>query len=215
MGGCRVPGPQCKVAHPTSDDNDAGTVARTTMPVSAPTGTASTNAATPPTAVPAVQGWPSALEWSQFRVVSAAPDGGKEYAQTATTQAAVPEITVERHGRQFRLGPFTLPVSLNQDDCWVVKDKATAQLLRHEQVHWDIAGLVAHETSRALKSVSAARTQDLGRAVQATMKRMEVKAQGLDATGQKQWEDRVAASIKNQNSSLPNPPAKYNGAPND
>ncbi|HET6175398.1 MAG TPA: hypothetical protein VFE61_00600 [Candidatus Sulfotelmatobacter sp.] len=108
-----------------------------------------------------------------------APDGGTEQAQTATNQPAITEISVLKPGKNFLLGPFTLTVELDSDNCWVVKGQTSAALLRHEQVHWDIAGLTAYEISRTLKALRVLHVPGLKAEVDATMKRLATKAQAL------------------------------------
>ncbi len=171
--------------------------------------------------VPAVSGWPSSLHWSQFRAVSAAPDGSKEDAQTATTQPNIPKVKVRQEGEAFHLGEFTLHLALDQNETWVVKGKTSDRLLKHEQRHWDIAGLIAYEMSRRLKSVSAADQSSLTKAVDSVQQELQIKAQalqdwyddeskhGLDPAGQQTWDDRIAGCIKRDYASLPAPADKY------
>jgi hypothetical protein len=219
MGGFRPEGPLCQVAQWFSDSIDPGTLALTATPRP---GTVAPAISSVPKPIPeAVQGWPSTLDWSHFKEVSSAPDGSHEDAQTATNQLSIDSIAVERDAKGFRLGPFTLPIALNEDDCWVVQGKTAPPLLRHEQVHWDIAGLVAYECSREFKALRVAHRQALGPMANVVLNRLAIKGQalqdwyddeskhGLNATGQKAWEDRVADCIKNHYSALPAPPKKY------
>jgi hypothetical protein len=219
MGGFRPEGPLCQVAQWFSDPIDPGTLALTAIPRP---GTVAPATSPVQKSIPeAVQGWPSILDWSHFKQVSSAPDGSHEDAQTATNQLSIDSIEVERDAKGFRLGPFTLPIALNEDDCWVVQGKAAPPLLRHEQVHWDIAGLIAYECSRAFKALRVGRRQALGPMANAVLNRVAIKGQalqdwyddeskhGLNASGQKAWEDRVAECIRNHYSALPTPPKKY------
>jgi hypothetical protein len=103
----------------------------------------------------------------------------------------------------------------------VLSGKGDAALLRHEQVHWDIAGLNAHELARALKAIRVPSKGALRNAIDSTMSRLGLKAQaqqlwydeeskhGLDPAGQKKWQALVAKAIDDGNSALPDPPKKY------
>jgi len=119
---------------------------------------------------PSVDGWPTTLSWSQFPEIPNRPTDTKEDAQIATDLPPIAEITVEHDKKGFHLGKFTLTLSLNTDQCWLVKGRASDALLTHEQVHWDIAGLNAHEISRELKSLRTAKPAGLRQAVDSTMR---------------------------------------------
>jgi hypothetical protein len=170
---------------------------------------------------PPVNGWPSDLSWSQFDKIDRRPPGVKEDAQTATNATGGEGISVEHDSKGFRLGQFTVTLSFDSSQSWLLTGKASADLLRHEQVHWDIAGLNAHELARALKAIRVPKRGGLRLAIDSTMARLKLKAQaqqlwyddeskhGLDPAGQKKWQDQVATAIANDNAPLPDPPKKY------
>jgi Bacterial protein of unknown function (DUF922) len=170
---------------------------------------------------PTVEGWPSDLSWSQFDEIPRRPPGVKEDAQTATNATAGDEIHVEHDRKGFHLGDFTVKLALDSGKSWLLKGKASAELIRHEQVHWDIAGLNAHELARALKAIRTSKRGGLRLAIDSAMSRLGLKAQaqqlwyddeskhGLDPAGQKKWQDLVAQAIADGNVPLPDPPRKY------
>src|ERR1700746_334658 len=80
-------------------------------------------------AKPPVEGWPSNLDWSQFPVIPSPPRGVNEDAQTATDVPPIDDITVEHDRRGFHLGSFAVTIRLDTNNCWLVKDKASAPLL--------------------------------------------------------------------------------------
>jgi len=112
-------------------------------------------------------------------------------------------------------------LTFDSEHAWVLTGKADAPLLRHEQVHWDIAGLNAHEVARALKAIRVPTKGALRNAIDSTMGQLNLKAQGqqlwyddeskhgLDPAGQKKWQERVQKAIDDGNSPLPDPPKKY------
>jgi hypothetical protein len=168
-----------------------------------------------------VDGWPSDLKWSQFDEEPRRPKGVNEDAQTATNATAGDDITIEHDRRGLKLGQFKVQLTFDSEHSWVLTGKADAALLRHEQVHWDIAGLNAHETARALRAIRASSKGGLGNAIHSTMSRLGLKAQaqqlwyddeskhGLNPAGQKKWQDLVQKAIDGGNSPLPDPPQKY------
>jgi hypothetical protein len=168
-----------------------------------------------------VDGWPSDLKWSQFDEIPRRPRGVNEDAQTGTSATAGDDITVEHDRRGFKLGQFKVQLSFDSGKSWLLTGKADADLLRHEQVHWDIAGLNAHELARALKAIRVPSRGALRNAIDSAVSRLGLKAQaqqlwyddeskhGLNPTGQKKWQALVQKAIDDGNSSLPDPPTKY------
>ena len=168
-----------------------------------------------------VDGWPSDLKWSQFDVIPRRPPKVKEDAQTATSATAGDDISIEHDRKGLKLGQFKVQLTFDSEHSWVLTGKADAALLRHEQVHWNIAGLNAHEIARALKTIHVPTKGALRNAIDSTMGRLNLKAQGqqlwyddeskhgLDPAGQKKWQDLVAKAIADDNSALPDPPKKY------
>jgi uncharacterized protein DUF922 len=170
---------------------------------------------------PSVAGWPSDLMWSQFDEIPRRPPGVKEDAQTATNATAGDSITIEHDRKGFRLGQFTVTLTFDSGHSWLLTGKNSVDLLRHEQVHWDIAGLNAHELARALKAIRVPKRGGLRLAIDSTMARLGLRAEaqqlwyddeskhGLDPGGQKKWQELVAKSIADGNAPLPDPPQKY------
>jgi hypothetical protein len=168
-----------------------------------------------------VEGWPSDLKWSQFDPLPRRPDKVKEDAKTATSVTAGEDVNIEHDRKGFKLGAFKVPLTFDSSKSWVVNGKTDAPLLRHEQVHWDIAGLNAHELARALKAIRTAKPGGLRGAIDSNFSRLEIKGQaqqlwydgeskhGLDAAGQKKWQDLVQNAIDGGNLPLPDPPQKY------
>jgi Bacterial protein of unknown function (DUF922) len=168
-----------------------------------------------------VEGWPSTLDWSQFPVIPRHPTGVTEDAQTGSDVPAMEGITIKHDKKGFYLGEFTVKIRLDPDKTWLVKGKESPPLLKHEQVHWDIAGLNAVELSRTLKALRTTGRAALSQAAQAVQERLAIKGQalqlwyddesshGLKPAGQKAWEERVAKAIRDDNAALPSPPQKY------
>lgn len=98
-----------------------------------------------------------------------------------------------------------------------MRGKATSSLLVHEQGHWDIAGLTAHEHYRALEALRRAGQPELARLAQETLGRIKTKADGLqakydretnhsrDAAAQTRWDTLIRNSILNGNTPFPDP----------
>lgn len=165
----------------------------------------------------AVRGWPRGLLWQNFRVVASAPQGVAEDAQTEASVEPPEQIQVVSRDGSLRLSSFNVNVRIVPHGTWVVRGKATTPLLAHEQLHWDIAGLTAHEYHRALESLRAATQDELGQLAADTLQRIQTKVDALqekydretnhsrNATGQAQWAALIRTCITNGNRALPDP----------
>jgi hypothetical protein len=126
-------------------------------------------------------------------------------------------VQVQRDGGQLRLAAFDVKVRIVPIGTWVVRGKLTAALLAHEQGHWDIAGLTAHEYYRALAGLRATKQSELARLAQEALQRIKTKVDRLqvkydretnhsrDAAKQAQWDTLIRGCITNSNRALPDP----------
>lgn len=166
----------------------------------------------------AVTGWPRALHWSDFRTLGERPPGERENAQIQAEIQNPTEVQVatESDGTK-RLSRFTVNVGIVRSGTWVVASEQSPALLRHEQVHWDMAGLVAHEEHRALEALREATATALQEAAQRVLARMQQKVDGLQRKydretdhgrlreQQARWNRLVQECIENGNRALPEP----------
>jgi hypothetical protein len=165
----------------------------------------------------AVRGWPKSLTWHNFRVVQSAPPDETEDAQIEASMGAPAQVKVRPDGDHVRLGSFDVNVEIVQHGTWVVRGKSTASLLSHEQGHWDIAGLSAHEYHRALEAVRASDQSELAQLVQEALERAQKKVDGLqekydretnhsrDSASQARWSTLIRDCIMDGNRALPDP----------
>jgi hypothetical protein len=140
-----------------------------------------------------------------------------EDAQTEASIEPPPRVRVVPDSGQLRLDAFDVNVRLVPLGTWVVRGKATTPLLAHEQGHWDIAGLTAHEYHRALAGLRATDQGELGRLAQEALQRIQHKVDGLqekydketkhsqDAAAQTRWTTLIRTCVANGNRALPDP----------
>ncbi len=114
-----------------------------------------------------VRGWPRALRWSEFThlTTSRLPPHTAECAATFEL-VSMPMV---RSGSGATVNPafvinvyLTMAPSQGDTGTWVVNGSETAELLRHEQGHYDLAGLAAREYSRELLEFIAEGGMDPG-----------------------------------------------------
>lgn len=173
-----------------------------------------------------VTGWPRNLVWGDFRGIDSAPDGVKEDAQIQVdTSPPSRGIRVLPDRDMLKIGEIRVPVTVVRRGSWVVRSRKSDPLLKHEQGHFDITGLVAWELYRALMALRAATASDLSDLLQENVDRAQVKLaalsgsetdgtegkydietkHGTDAKEQKRWDDLIHDSITHHFRALPGP----------
>ncbi len=125
------------------------------------------------------------IGWELFRPVASIPDTSEE-AQINPELPSVPNLHPERTpGGRFRLPSFTFNVGVNRQNTMIVK---TADLLKHEQGHYDLLVLVTRALARELESLEVESVAELGRQLTAARQTHDERAQALDAEYDKQTE---------------------------
>jgi hypothetical protein len=129
------------------------------------------------------------IGWEMFRPVPQIP-GTTEEAQIAPELPALNGLRPERTpGGRFRLPSLTLNVGVNRQDTMVLRTaNKTADLLKHEQGHYDLLVLVTRAFARELESLEAASVPELGRLLNQARETHDARAQVIDAEYDKQTE---------------------------
>ena len=100
-----------------------------------------------------VSGFPRALSWAQFRPVATSLSPPM-LAQTSSSYQ-MGSWRVALSGGKYRVQGVRITVSVNANGCWAVNAaRNQAALLRHEQGHYDITGLVARDLARSVLDLS-------------------------------------------------------------
>jgi hypothetical protein len=114
-----------------------------------------------------VSGFPRALAWTQFRAVDKSPSPPMQALTSSSYQMGPWRVAVT--AGEYRVQGIRIAVSLNTNACWAVGAARTnAALLRHEQGHYDITGLVARDLASnvldlSLEASVVAAMKDAGR----------------------------------------------------
>lgn len=152
---------------------------------------------------------PTRVSWSHFRPVGSIPDSSEE-AQINPEMPPLQNLHPQRtpNGR-FRLPSTTLTVGLNGHNTIVVRTaNKTAELLQHEQGHFDLLVLVTRALAKDLESIESASMDDLGRQVKDAVARHDARAQQIDAeydkqtehsrnrTEQSKWDTAIAQALR-------------------
>ena len=100
------------------------------------------------------------LSWSDFTQVPSLPGGASEFAQIHPDMN-FRNFVLGRNGKSRTIAEVDVNITLVNPDCMVEYSKSTNELLRHEQLHYDIIALTARELYNALKSLSATSVHEL------------------------------------------------------
>ena len=157
---------------------------------------------------PQLTGWPRKISWNEFKDVDTRPAGESEDAQIDTQTAQPERVGIAREQGQFRLGNFTVKLSVIRGNSWVVASQKSATLLAHEQGHFDITGLVARDLVKALGALRVSTTDELQREVSRLFETYDAWAKSLskqyddetnnsrNAKIQAEWEARIRTCIQ-------------------
>jgi len=163
----------------------------------------------------AIRNWPSKVSWAKFKKIDTPPRGAGTDAHIEVLYSNPPgkRFKVVKEGKYFRLANVHFVLKLVPARTWVVKGKESKDLLRHEQGHWDIVGLLAREYQREIKklrgdSVSQlkARFRKLEARVQAKGERLNTGAglydtqtdHGRNKAQQKRWDALIASCMRSR-----------------
>jgi predicted secreted Zn-dependent protease len=161
----------------------------------------------------AIKNWPSKINWAQFTELDIRPPGATTDAHIEVEYRNPPgkQFGITQVGKHYRLTDVNLVLKTIPGETWVVKGKQNKELLKHEQGHWDILGLVAREYQRKLRGLRAASVDQLRTRVQTLEARMLEKGEKFNSgTGgydtetnhgrirpqQKRWDALIASCIK-------------------
>lgn len=149
------------------------------------------------------------VSWDMFKSVDSIPDTPEE-AQIHPEFAGVPRFSPTRTGGKFKLPSLTLNIGLNRADTLVLKTaNKTADLLKHEQGHYDLLVLVIRALARELESLEADSVPELGRLMNEAQQTHTDRATALDeaydtqtnhsrdAQAQARWDAAIAAALAN------------------
>ena len=130
----------------------------------------------------ALRGWPRQLTWADFRKVDSRPPGSREDAHIESEFSNPPgkPFQIVEKGGEFRLSRIVLRVKVDGERTWVVKGAQDEELLRHEQGHFDIIGLLAREWHRTLQKLRANSEEQLKTLMRREERRILAKGEHYD-----------------------------------
>jgi len=153
-------------------------------------------------------GWPRTLSWGDFPGVEARPPGANDESAQIHSEVDQPErVSVTRSGGQRRVSSLTVTIRIVREDTWVVNSQKTAELLSHEQGHYNITGLMGRDMGNEILAARAGTLADLQQQVTRIIERYRQRSQALsdqydtetrngrDRDAQRRWDDRIRQSM--------------------
>jgi hypothetical protein len=113
----------------------------------------------------ALHGLGRQLSWKDYRKVETSPDGND----------AGTHIDTSHNGRWINSGKgwafkhVTVGVTINPQKSWVVAGQESDELLRHEQIHYQIAAIAARQLERELSKLKGDASMNPDRAYDQTV----------------------------------------------
>lgn len=169
MGGGGVPGP----ASGNDDQTGSGAIGQSGADTPGPE--AANEGVTQDVTM---EGWPRSLRWREFQQVQSRPDGENEDAMVAPVTSPG-QARLFRQGGQWRVAELTLEVDI-RDQSWVVRSQKSADLLKHEQGHYDIhCIIVGRDLVDPIKGLRARSQGRLAAALRRLLQRAQRRAQRM------------------------------------
>lgn len=100
------------------------------------------------------------ISWSDFISRQSRPSGVNEDAQIHP-EMSYSNVKLGKKGNAVIIIELDVNLQLVKSDCWVVENKKSDLLLKHEQGHFDILALSARNFYNSMKGLSAPSTHEL------------------------------------------------------
>lgn len=107
----------------------------------------------------AINNFDHLVTWSEFRTVTSRPTGVNEDAEIKASSAV--SYRTRKHGNAVILVNATVNIITVTEESWVVSDKKTDILRKHEQGHYDITALGTREFYKQMLLLTADSTNAL------------------------------------------------------
>ena len=161
----------------------------------------------------ALTGFIDKIQWNQFREISKQPGNVSEDAEIFViynlkyqTQAAT--------SKECKISAVSVDLKMNKSKSWVVKNKKSSELLRHEQGHYDITALGAREVYQRISALTVTQCaqietqlKQIQKDVQKLINQVNIRydkqtSHGVNSTIQKNWEASIRTAKKRADGTL-------------
>lgn len=113
----------------------------------------------------ALHGFGRHLRWSDFSKVLESLDG--EHDASTSTDITLDYRYVTHPDGTWKVTRVSVVLAFNATESWVVKGKESKQLLKHEQMHYEISAITARQLERRLTGLKGDKSQPPRESIQA------------------------------------------------
>ena len=154
------------------------------------------------------------VRWNEFRERGQRPRGSTEDAEITTSGKM--QYSWSGGGNSYRVTSVSLILSVVKEESWVVKGKQGADLLKHEQGHFDIQALGSREHYNRLLKINAPSKKEMAKQIEALgeeiQKKIDAKNKSYDLQTshgtkkgfQQTWEANIRKAKKDAQGTLDN-----------
>ena len=114
----------------------------------------------------AISGFNHNVRWNEFRNRRSRPSGVDEDAQIKTRTVAGQFRTRQRSGEDCRVTSVDIGLSVDRSRTWVIAGRQNADLLNHEQGHYDIVALGTRELYNRVLNLTDPECSNLSERIQ-------------------------------------------------
>jgi hypothetical protein len=161
----------------------------------------------------ALSGFNHSVNWNEFRNVNQRPAGTPEDAFIRTNFTS--NFSLYQTGDEdCVVTSATVGIRIDRGRTWVVRGRTSADLLRHEQGHYNITALGAREYYTLLLELTAAhcsninsQAQTLRQQIQTHIDETDIRYDNLTANGtnqsvQRTWDTRIRSTMQRPDGTL-------------
>ena len=162
----------------------------------------------------ALSGFNHSVQWNEFRTVDRRPGGVPEDAHMTSGASTFQPIPARITGTQnCRVASAKCVIAVIRSGTWVVRGRQSADLLRHEQGHYEITALGTRNLYNQVLRLTAP-CRSLNREVQSLQRqtntliaqtniRYDLQTNhGNNATVQRTWDARIRSAMQSANGTL-------------
>ena len=165
----------------------------------------------------ALENFNYAVQWSKFKEISRDPSGGTMDAETVTEYQAN-NRKIAKKGNAVVYVSASVKIFVNSQVSWALKGHTNADLLKHEQGHYDISALAARTFYNSVLKLSAPDINALEEASKKLNAEMQTKIEDVNKrydiqtshsrnkTEQNKWNKAIEMEKKNAYGNIDNLP---------
>jgi hypothetical protein len=151
-------------------------------------------------------GWPRNLSWDEFRELASRPADEHEDAQIHSEVEPPSQVGVTSERGVLRVTSLRIQLRTVREDNWVVKDRKSAELLSHEQGHYDLTGLLGRDSGNEILAARASTRDELQAKVRDIIEKYREQAKtwterydsetdhSRNRDAQKRWDDQFRSA---------------------